>query len=435
MAEPTTSHEPDETQVYQPLSGLAVAGFVLALAFAALAVVSFLIALIKQGPLFLSLWTYPIPITGGILGYLAQKQIRQSEGTRAGMKLARWAVGLSMAFGLTCATFSYVSELALKQQANAFLMDDPPGPDSGYFKYLIGANHESSKSKLDRAFLLSLPGRDRAGARPGDEKQMQQQYDATDEKGNTGALSKFRNNPFVVALANTDPALTKVESLAVQSWDYRQRTYMVTRHYRISTPEATIEVPLETISNETAPGEGRKWFVGLPDPKSLAVKRTKLGERMDALGRLSMQFLEDWLTELESGKPFADFKAKDKTHWDNLATREVSAEQLRTPIQKLFESSSKSRMPIQRDPKESPIVKKSDDRLQFFHNFRLTVGKGVGPDIGLPPVTLIGVFVVQPTAPYDLNAGGVVPPWELHSLSIERLAPVTRPDKKSAVAQ
>src|SRR5712691_7439167 len=121
-----------EPLVYRPISGLAVAGLALAGLYTALVIVSTLVALIQGIPFFLPGWVVLLAVAGACLSFLAQRHIQNSEDTRAGLALARWGFWLSIIAGLGYATYANVTGMALKSQANAFLMEKDQEGDAGF---------------------------------------------------------------------------------------------------------------------------------------------------------------------------------------------------------------------------------------------------------------------------------------------------------------
>ena len=77
-------------------------------------------------------------MVGIVFSLIGQKQIQNSEGTRAGAKLARLGIWLSLLSGLGYLSYYYVTGLALQSQANAFLMEK--SEDGGFFPRLIESN-------------------------------------------------------------------------------------------------------------------------------------------------------------------------------------------------------------------------------------------------------------------------------------------------------
>src|SRR5262245_51273310 len=137
MPEPTpplAAERTGEPLVYRPLSGLAIAGLTLSGVYAALVVASLVIAFLRHEPFFLPFWLLLLPLAGAVLCVLGLRQIKKAEGTRAGAALARAGLWLSVLAGVGYATYSSFTGLAIRQQANRFLMEK--GADSGFFPRL-----------------------------------------------------------------------------------------------------------------------------------------------------------------------------------------------------------------------------------------------------------------------------------------------------------
>src|SRR5262249_20847846 len=154
-----------------------------------------------------------------------------------------------------------------------FLMDE--GPDSGFFPRLIkGVTNDTAQRE---AFLLSIRPSERAGAKPASELAMQKMFDPIEQKKaniNPGKLTQFRTNPIVSQFLLGDAATLKVEPLGVVDWKYENRSYQVTRKYRFTFPNFTLELPIEVKSSEGGEGEQRKWFVTLPTVDGISVTRS-----------------------------------------------------------------------------------------------------------------------------------------------------------------
>src|SRR5262245_8531153 len=163
MPEPTptvTSERPSEQLDYRPISGLAIVGLALAGVYLLVVVLSAVVAVIKGEPFYLPDWLLCVPIASFILSILAYRHIRRSEDTRAGLNLAQWGFWLSLVSGLGYFTYTQVTGLAVRDQANRFLMEK--GADSGFFALL------QSGDKTDRyaAFLLTQTVADRRPFKP-----------------------------------------------------------------------------------------------------------------------------------------------------------------------------------------------------------------------------------------------------------------------------
>src|SRR5262249_37684690 len=103
---PVAPERPAEPLVYRPVSGLAIAGLIFAALYAAIVLFSVVLAFVRRQPFFLPGWMLTLAIAGAVLSFLALRQIRTSEGTRAGVPLARWGLWLSALFGVGSFTFA-----------------------------------------------------------------------------------------------------------------------------------------------------------------------------------------------------------------------------------------------------------------------------------------------------------------------------------------
>jgi hypothetical protein len=115
------------TIAYRPMSGFAIAGLAVGCLFALLVLGMAAIALFQGTPFFLHPAILLAPAAGLVLSLVARAQIRASEGTQAGERLARAGLWLSLFTGLGYFVYYYVSGLAITSQANTFLMQ--AGPD------------------------------------------------------------------------------------------------------------------------------------------------------------------------------------------------------------------------------------------------------------------------------------------------------------------
>jgi hypothetical protein len=304
MAEPTppvTADRTSELLVYRPLSGLAIVGLACAAGYAALVVLSLILMLTRREPLFLGFWLLMLPIAGAVLCALALRQIRNSEDTRAGAALARWGLWIAVISGLGYGTFFVFTGLAIKQQANRFLLEK--GPDAGFFPRLI-------EGDLNGAFLLTLTPSERQGLTPADQAGIEKRFDLPlSGKTPKGRLTLFRENELIRMLRQpAEPPIT-VEPLGVRSWAYESRGYKVERTYRITTPEAVFDVLLPVQSVDTdVPGEGRKWVLLWGPMDSLPTPRlTDFGQRMTSFRFTGMQFANGFLTRLHQRDPLGAY--------------------------------------------------------------------------------------------------------------------------------
>ena len=182
MADPSplvTPQAPDDTSVYRPISGFAVAGLALSGLYTALVVISAIMRFFW--PNYISL----LAILGISLSVVALWQIRRAEGTRAGLKVAQWGLWLGLLSGGGYVLYHAVTILAVKMQANRFLME--AGEDSGFFPRLL-------EGDINRAYLLTMPSSQRGNVNPDDEQAMAARFDAIKNADVKGRLTSFRED-------------------------------------------------------------------------------------------------------------------------------------------------------------------------------------------------------------------------------------------------
>src|SRR5262249_4357859 len=219
---------PPAEDVYRPLSVPAVAGLCFSALYAALLLVTTVVALFKGAPFFLPWWLILVAIAGAVLSYFGLRHINQSEGTRAGAAVARAGLWLSIVPGLGYTAYSYFTGLALTQQANRFVTE-AADDDSGFFARL----QEGTSDGVERAFLLTLPYGKRVGYASNKAK-LQKDFGPT-PMGEEGDFGKFRDNPMVRVVVASGKETT-VEPLGVLDWSYEQGRYRVMRAYNVVTP-------------------------------------------------------------------------------------------------------------------------------------------------------------------------------------------------------
>jgi hypothetical protein len=319
MTEPLpTTTTPSEPIAYQPISGWAIAGFTIGSLYTLLVVICALVGLHQGAPVFFPAWIMAFAILGLALSILALRHIRNSEGTRAGAKLARAGIWLSLVSGLTYFSYYAVTGMALQNQADAFLREKTD-EYSGFFPRLLESGN--NPVQLNAAFLLTLPPSTRS-ASPDDEANLRKLHDISPREGAPGPYTQFRESIFARIFSKHLGKDAEIIPLAVQDWRYEQRSYKVRRLYRIKTREIELEILIAVFSAEAeAPGESRRWVVDLRESYVTQANK-KLSPLGEGLRQLRQQ-AGDWLgirgqllnSEFSLGDNIA---ALDKTNWGNL---------------------------------------------------------------------------------------------------------------------
>jgi hypothetical protein len=318
MADPVASSPPaGESLAYRPLSGYALVGFALSAFFAVLVMVSTGVALSQGVPFFFPFWVILLAVARLIVSLLGQQQIRNSEGTRAGLGMARAGIWLSIFAGLGYFAYYYVTGLALTSQANAFLLA-ADGPSSGFFPRLEKAAHDPVEMRT--AYLFTLPATHRGGVKPDDAAGMAQVHDQPSKDGGPGKLSSFQRSMLVRAFGPGVAGKVTVEPLGVQFWGFESGSYKVARNYRLRSPEVEMEflLPVQSSEGESA-GQMRQWFVAFNQVQLDKDKRkfTPLAKGIHVLRVQGLAKVLDWVSRLNQGQTSAAFEPAE-TNWDRL---------------------------------------------------------------------------------------------------------------------
>ncbi len=426
MSEPTHTVPPQQAgsgEVYCPLCGLAIAGFALAILFVGLLVLSIVVALIQGAPLFLGYWFLLVPLAAGLLSYLGQRQILAAEGTRAGLRLARWGLGLSVFAGSGYFAYVFMTEEALRRQANTFLMIEDD--NAGFFPRVLAG-------QLNHAFLLTRPPYHRSG-NPNDDKQMAELYDRPGggfEVG-PGDLSKFHDHWLIRAMVMGGKENTNIEPLGVQHCFYEKKGYQVQRSYRITAPEVVAEVSLPVQSTEAAEaGQQRQWHLAFPHMRIVKTTPTDLGLAMKNLRLLGQGFLESWLQELNRGKACVEFAGLDKTNWERLVPKAAFRQRMREEAQRAFLAAAPERLnyawPQENDLPDIVLWRQVQGKLLINPEFTLRFSAASD----FPAFTVDCQVTLQSQKTLDPLKLTEAPTWEIKELQMIRATVQADPKKK-----
>jgi hypothetical protein len=417
MTEPNQAVVPEPAgaeAAYRPISGLAVAGFSLACLYTGVVAISTLTALIVGGAYFLSDFFFLLALVAAVLCFLAQRHIRASEGTRAGLPLARWGLWLSVFTGLGYLSYSQFTKKAIEQQANAFLME--ASADGGFFPLLIGG----SPAEINAAFLLTRTESDRGNVDPKDVRRMTQLFDTPGPKG-PAPLTAFRSHLFVQVFQRGGKDC-KVEAQAVHSWGYEKVGYQVTRFYRISTPESIIKVRVPVKSTEGDIGGMRKWFVDFNQVGIVELQYTPLGLSLKHIQDLAHSFLQDKLNDLRQGKLSEPFP--DKTDWERITQGQPLGLEMRDRIRGILKGETMAFIPsLEAEKYLTPWrLDKGKPQFDFFVELKF-----VGPkEMPLSANCQITVACKESVIPQgkdqpDLGSFPPQPHWEIVSFALQRI--------------
>lgn len=381
---PPTTEEP---LVYRPLSGLAVAGFTVSALYGAIILVAGMRALSRGEPLLLPGLMLLWPIAGALLSYLGQVQIKNAEGTRAGLKLTRWGLGLALCFGLGYFVYGLGTGLAIRNQASQFLME--AGDETGFFPHLQkGAR--AKKGFLDKdmqaAFRLTLEPAHRQAAVRADRR------------------ADFLLHPLVQFFATGSEQEIKVEPRGVIEWSYSETGFTVRRLFHLSNEGAEADAVVTVKSLEGREGEPRQWFVSMK-PEDTGLQKLEprpAGTVADRLRLIAVRAVE---TDLGKGAGSPDALLQFSWDWRPEVEPAPVEEQLRA----LFAANWGKGADLLRGMGLQPESGKGnwareDNKLKFFFPFKqkLEVAKGTQVLFLLGDFEVASVENVGPLAS-DLN--------------------------------
>jgi len=267
---------------YRPIAGLAIAGVIVSGVFALGITVGAIVGLVKGVPLLLP-WLLLIPAAGAVLSFLAQRQIRNSEGTRAGLTLARSGLWLSVFFGLGYAAYVMATILAVRQQAEDFLLDK----ENGFFAKL-------KANETNAAFLLTRLPDQREGMVPTDDDKMLRQFGPQ--------LLSFQHHA-LVRFVRQGAKETQVKLEGIGNSTYQEGGYWVELEVNIETPDVTVPYTLIARSRETK--TGRKWYLDwsrVPEQARGVQMAGRRGEAVMELRQDSHRVAQGWLQKLTNSK-------------------------------------------------------------------------------------------------------------------------------------
>lgn len=294
-----SSDRPAPSAVYRPVSILAIVSLAVAGIYSAVVFAISAFSIYLRTPLFLEPWTLLFPALAGALALTAGRQIRRAEGTRSGAALASWSGWLCILFGLGYLAFYIGTYLAVWMQAQDFT------------NKWIDKIRKGEVSSINSAFLDTQDPEQRRNERPDDQKLMRMRY-GSGSAGRKGPLAQFQENEMVRMTAQGGAAM-EVQYLGVKSWDFDQTTFKVQQKYRISTPEAKIEVLVGARSNDSS--HGRSWSIIFDNNETRIEGRpafTPLGMALMNGRKDSSLFVSAWLEK----------KAKGDIDWVYLRTCE-----------------------------------------------------------------------------------------------------------------
>jgi hypothetical protein len=299
-----------EPVLYRPVSGLAIAGFILSGLFAAWVAIAGVVAYRAATPFVMEPASLVLPLAGFALSLGASIQIRRSEGTRAGLRLASCGMWLSALFGLGYGTYRGVTEYALRLQAKEFT--------NSWFELLRGnevdaytAFGDSLDPSLRDKRLDNPELRQKLKDDPEQwskvQKDVHRRFFWGEGKGGTpekGLLPRFFMHEVVESVRQAGAA-AQVEAQGIRTWEHMGGSmpgYRVEQNYRIVTPDSELDVAVTVLGTDDETGR-RNWRVLLAETgiRDQGRKWTPRGQAVAQLRLHSQRFADDWAKKLSQG--------------------------------------------------------------------------------------------------------------------------------------
>ncbi|HZZ79521.1 MAG TPA: hypothetical protein VFE62_13450 [Gemmataceae bacterium] len=421
---PMTTEQP---LAYNPISGWAVAGCIVGGLFAVLVAVCTVLALLQGAPLFFPLWILVIALAGIVLSLIGQWHVQSSDGTRVGAGLARIGLWLSLVSGLSYLSYSFVTGLALANQANDFMMEKSDD-DSGFFPRLREGGENTAQ--FNAAFLLSRSPTARGSARPTDDKAMHDKYDVPRDSV-PGEMSQFRDHPMVRIFFKSSAKSVEVTSLSAQDWVYEQKMYKVVRNYRLTTKEANADFRVSILSTQSdRASQGRKWFVNLRDTTLVNTTPTEFGKGLRFLRGHAAATLDQW-SKKPGASPLHLVENVDGTAWDIIVPEGDSPKERRSMVyERLTGDAPLLGMMLTGRYDDLGQWEEVGGKIRVYINFRLPVARTPNGPTAFTMVGYAGLEPAQAINPETFTEGSPPPTWNLARIAFTSIIPQGSPSKQ-----
>jgi hypothetical protein len=292
---------------YQPVSGYAVAAILVAGLFAVFTLVLIYVG-VRQQRTPLSYEVLVLAAGGIVLAIIGRSQIKNSEGTRTGLRLTAIAWWICVLGGAGFAAFLMANEQFIKREsrrsADTFFEDLRNG-------------------RLHSAFLNHMMPPEQRGRALPDAPDFEQIYAL-------GGYIGFANNEVVRLFQRNGTAIT-VEHLGSRDIGQENNGFKTTHTYRLSCPEGVFDVDIKLVAVEPKrAGEKLQWYTpggsaGIGQPKvEFLTQYGRLRAELEAEGE---QIAKEWMGLLANHRPgpahLMTLEPADRELGDNALRRAV----------------------------------------------------------------------------------------------------------------
>ena len=241
MAEltPLSSVQRPSDSEYEPVSGYAVAAAAITGLFV-VALVAIAVQTMIASRAARSWELLVLPIAGFIFAVIARSHIRNSEGTRTGMRLANICWWVSILGGAGFTAYLYANSLALDYESGKFV-------DQMFNELKAGKTQEAFEN-----YLVAPEERNRVGPNAPPEV-FEREY------GPSG-YTAFRNHE-MVHLFQRNGSAVNFERVKIKESGQDAAGLYATHIYRLKCPEGEFEVQVKAVAAEVKKGGKQLWRI------------------------------------------------------------------------------------------------------------------------------------------------------------------------------
>ena len=261
---------------YQPVSGYAVGAIVAAGFFAVTLTVLIYSALTTRQTPF-EIWPLMVAAIGWVLAVVGRSHIRNSEGTRTGLRLTAAAWWVCVLGGAAFLAFLYANKVVLRkkseQEAAAFLDHLKAG-------------------RVERAYLLTLPTGEWNRGPVDDPEEFAKAYEPT------GYPTFLQTD--VVRLVRRYPEAT-VEYLSSKDVGQDDAGFTATHLYRLNCPEGRFDIHIKLTGTEPQRGGPPQWRIPAMPAPNFTLTNTQLTQYGRLRTELEAEGMEEalkWMRQL-----------------------------------------------------------------------------------------------------------------------------------------
>jgi hypothetical protein len=410
MAE--TIDHPVETEKYQPLSLLALAGFGLAIIYSLAVIVGGAVALLARIPWLMAYWTFLLPLAALVLCKAAATRIHNSEGTLSGLVFTTWGSRLAILVSLTYAAYYLATFFAVRGPAIDCAND---------FFQKIKQGH------LDQAFLKSQEVSTKGMSSDEIREILESRFNKpSGRQGEPGYYTRFRQERFV-RFIEMDGDKANITPTGVSSWEYNKDGYRVVLTYHVATTLADFDLKVETFGRDSKPGEpkGRQWQIVLLRGETAIIpdslKPTPRGLDLIQKTEKALRFASNWvakasdtdtLTPAEREQYSRLIRLDDKTFWAGKNQRADIIKLVRNTFSP-SNAGKKLSFNMNVQPVALTLVRDNDGRTTAWVDVTLRYFEG---NIMMPQYVVQGQLVVSADKAAAAESSSA---WRVDALEIE----------------